>query len=26
FIILFPGFYFFWKLFMKDKRYIRQED
>ncbi|KYD04243.1 hypothetical protein B4144_3196 [Bacillus atrophaeus] len=26
FIILFPGFYFFWKLFMKDKRYIRQEE
>ena len=26
FIILFPGFYFFWKLFMKDRRYIRQEE
>ncbi|WP_276730552.1 cytochrome d ubiquinol oxidase subunit II [Bacillus sp. (in: firmicutes)] len=26
FIILFPGFYFFWKMFMRDKRYIRQEE
>lgn len=26
FIILFPGFFFFWKMFMKDKRYIRQEE
>ena len=26
FIILFPGFYYFWKLFMKDKRYIKQHE
>ncbi|GIN66970.1 putative cytochrome bd menaquinol oxidase subunit II [Bacillus sonorensis] len=26
FIILFPGFYYFWKLFMKDKRYIKQPE
>lgn len=26
FIILFPGFFFFWKMFMRDKRYIRQEE
>ncbi|KKI88898.1 membrane protein [Bacillus sp. SA1-12] len=24
FLILFPGFIYFWKLFMKDKRYLRQ--
>ncbi|NGP44497.1 hypothetical protein G4V62_05810 [Bacillaceae bacterium SIJ1] len=25
-IILVPGFYLFWRLFMKDKRYVQQED
>lgn len=25
FVILFPGFIYFWKLFMNDQRYIRQE-
>ncbi|MFT8319783.1 MAG: cytochrome d ubiquinol oxidase subunit II [Bacillus sp. (in: firmicutes)] len=25
FIILFPGFYFFWKLFMHDKKYLQQK-
>lgn len=24
FIILFPGFYFFWKLFMHDKKYLQE--
>ncbi|MBD1380255.1 cytochrome d ubiquinol oxidase subunit II [Metabacillus arenae] len=26
FSILFPGFYYFWKLFMKDKRYVKQHE
>jgi cytochrome bd ubiquinol oxidase subunit II len=26
FIILFPGFIYFWRLFMKDKRYLQQND
>ncbi|MCA1032486.1 cytochrome d ubiquinol oxidase subunit II [Bacillus timonensis] len=26
FIILFPGFIYFWKLFMKDTRYIKQKE
>ncbi|TDQ42055.1 cytochrome d ubiquinol oxidase subunit II [Aureibacillus halotolerans] len=26
FIVLVPGFYLFWRLFMKDRRYIEQED
>ncbi|RXT06348.1 cytochrome d ubiquinol oxidase subunit II [Ammoniphilus sp. CFH 90114] len=25
FVILFPGFIYFWRLFMNDRRYIRQE-
>ncbi|MGX1899759.1 cytochrome d ubiquinol oxidase subunit II [Thermolongibacillus altinsuensis] len=25
FIILFPGFIYFWRLFMKDRRYLQQE-
>ncbi|WP_134701725.1 cytochrome d ubiquinol oxidase subunit II [Ammoniphilus sp. YIM 78166] len=25
FVILFPGFIYFWKLFMNDRKYIRQE-
>jgi cytochrome bd ubiquinol oxidase subunit II len=25
FVILFPGFIYFWRLFMKDKRYVRQK-
>ncbi|RLQ97844.1 cytochrome d ubiquinol oxidase subunit II [Falsibacillus albus] len=25
FLILFPGFVYFWSLFMKDKRYVRQK-
>lgn len=25
FVILFPGFVYFWKLFMNDRKYIRQE-
>lgn len=25
FIILFPGFFFFWRMFMKDKRYLTQK-
>lgn len=26
FLILFPGFIYFWKLFMKDKRYLKQNE
>jgi cytochrome d ubiquinol oxidase subunit II len=26
FVILFPGFVYFWRLFMKDKRYLQQND
>ncbi|WP_226528406.1 cytochrome d ubiquinol oxidase subunit II [Metabacillus niabensis] len=26
FLILFPGFVYFWKLFMKDKRYLKQNE
>ncbi|PLR68480.1 cytochrome d ubiquinol oxidase subunit II [Bacillus sp. UMB0893] len=26
FSILFPGFFFFWRLFMKDKRYLKQNE
>lgn len=26
FVILFPGFYFFWKMIMNDKRYIKQPE
>ncbi|WP_044894874.1 cytochrome d ubiquinol oxidase subunit II [Bacillus alveayuensis] len=26
FVILFPGFIYFWRLFMKDKRYLQQND
>ncbi len=26
FIILFPGFYFFWRLFMHDKKYLQQKE
>ncbi len=26
FLILFPGFFYFWKLFMKDKRYLKQNE
>lgn len=25
FVILFPGFIYFWRLFMKDERYIKNE-
>ena len=25
FVILFPGFVYFWRLFMKDKRYLKQD-
>lgn len=26
FLILFPGFFYFWRLFMKDKRYLDQKE
>jgi len=26
FLILFPGFFYFWRLFMKDKRYVRNSN